>query len=75
MTLTKPFVSRLLELNGEHFAPIREWLTQERDEWLTKLSRVDDERTIYRIQGRIAALDNILDTIAQSPTWVERVNR
>ena len=68
MAVDRPLVAALLKINGlDEFAPFRQWLQQQRDNWRDALESQKDEVSLRQAQGRAQQLKEILELLEKAP--------
>jgi hypothetical protein len=68
-------LTALTRLQLPEFAPVLSLLEQEKTRQLNLLSRADDCPLMYRTQGRVAMLRDLLDAVGQASTRLAAVHR
>lgn len=64
----------LARLRAEEFAPLVEWLKNCQTESLERLSQADGNQ-IYRLQGEVCVLKEILELVTQSDKLIAKLRR
>ena len=68
-------VAALTRLRLPEFAPVLEMFSQERERALSALSKADDATRLYRLQGRVQALSEFIDTVESASAKLDGINR
>lgn len=58
--------------NLNEFAPLREWLLEERDATVLLMTNSNDDRTMHLAQGALRALNKFQELIDKSASLVDK---
>jgi hypothetical protein len=63
------------QLRAQEFQPLVEYLKAERNETLEALTQVQDQNTIYRLQGKAVLLKDLLEYVEGADALVAKLKR
>jgi hypothetical protein len=63
------------QLRSSEFQPLVEYLRAERHEILEQLVQVQDQNTIYRLQGKAGLLGDLLGYVEGAETLIAKLKR